>query len=427
MLAPLLLWSVMSTALPAPEAATSQPAATVEYGQLRQALREARHSGNREQYYRAALRLQTLLPDAPNALLELALAQSRRGMRAAAIAILERYASLGEGGDLLAISPDFELLRSARGWDAVQRHLEANRAEADRGRDLLSLADANLLTEDVDFDAQTGRYFFTSVRQHLILSVDASGQALSFASSPDHWPMLAIKVDASHRRLCATEVALAGFPGVSDTDAGRSAVICYRMDTGAVIFRIEPPEPAALGDMALLANGDLIASDGAHGRIYQVDVAHAKIRLLDARHFISPQTPAVDPGGRFVYVPDYVRGIGRIDLKTGRVQWLHAQGRHALAGIDGLYLYRHTLLAVQNGTLPQRVVALELDPTRLVILHETIIERNSPSLGTPTHGVVIGSHFDYIVNSGWDFIDDHGAAIPGAEATAPRLRRFELR
>ncbi|MBS0389023.1 MAG: hypothetical protein JSR15_11130 [Proteobacteria bacterium] len=360
-------------------------------------------------------------------MLELARAQAKRGLRAEAIAILERYANLGQGGDLLALSPDFELLRTAKGWDAVQRRLEANRAAVDRGRDLLALQDPNLLTEDVDFDSQTGRYFFTSVRQHLIQSMDASGRSLTFASSPEHWPMLALKIDSRHRRLCATEVALPGFQGVSDSDAGRSAVICYHIDTGAVIFRIESPQPAALGDMALLRNGDLIVSDGAHGRIYRVDVAHGKIKLIDARHFISPQTPAVDPAGRYVYVPDYVRGIGRIDLNTGRVQWLRSHGRHALTGIDGLYLYRRTLLVVQNGTIPQRVVALELDSSRLGIKNESIIEQSTPSLGTPTHGVVIGRHFDYIVNSGWDFIDDRGVANPGVEATAPRLRRFDFR
>lgn len=427
MLAALLLWSAISAALPAPDIAMRQPAATVELEQLRHELREQRHSGNWSQYYRAALHLQALLPDSPNALLALARAQAKRGMRADAIHILERYANLGEGGDLLALSPDFELLRSARGWDAVQRRLEANRAAVDQGRDLIALRDTNLLTEDVDFDPQTGRYFFTSVRQHLILSVDASGRSQPFAASPEHWPVLAVKVDSGHRRLCATEVALPGFPGVSDANAGRSAVICYQIDTGTVIFRIEPPEPAALGDMAMLSNGDLIVSDGGHGRIYRVDVLHGKIELIDARHFISPQTPAIDPAGRYVYVPDYVRGIGRFDLRSGRVQWLHSQGRYALTGIDGLYMYRHTLLAVQNGTQPQRVVALELDPSRLAILNVRIIERNSPSLGTPTHGVLIDRHFDYITNSGWDFIDDHGVANPDVEATAPRLRRFEFR
>jgi len=426
LLATWLLSSALCAALPAPHDVAGPPTAAAEFEQSRRELRAARHGADWNQYYRAALRLQRLLPDAPNALLELARADAKRGMRADAIGTLERYAGLGEGGDLLALSPDFELLRGAQGWDAVQRRLEANRVAVDHGRDLFSLPDAKLLTEDVDFDAHSGRYFFTSVRQHEILSVDASGRSLSFAASPDGWPMLAVKVDSAHRRICATEVALAGFAGVSEASAGRSAVACYHIDTGERIFRLEPPEPTALGDLALLGNGDLIASDGGHGRLYRVDVAHGTITLIDARHFVSPQTPAVDAADRYAYVPDYVRGIARLDLKTGRVQWLHSEGHHALAGIDGLYLHRHTLIAVQNGTVPQRVVALQLDSSGRRIVGEHIIERNSLALGTPTHGVLMGRYFDYITNSGWDFIDDHGAATPGAEATAPRLRRYDL-
>jgi hypothetical protein len=100
--------------------------------------------------------------------------------------------------------------------------------------------------------------------------------------------------------------------------------------------------------------------------------------------------------------------------------------RFALNGIDGLYFDRGRLIAVQNGTSPERVVAFTLDPSYTRIESETIIERSTSTLGDPTHGVVVDNDFYYIANSGWDAVDDHGNMKPGAKPSAPRMMRAQL-
>ena len=56
-----------------------------------------------------------------------------------------------------------------------------------------------------------------------------------------------------------------------------------------------------------------------------------------------------------------------------------------------------------------------------------VIESNTPTLGDPTHGVVVGDIFYYIANSGWSELDDHGDLKPGAKLTAARIMQFKLR
>ena len=56
----------------------------------------------------------------------------------------------------------------------------------------------------------------------------------------------------------------------------------------------------------------------------------------------------------------------------------------------------------------------------------SIVERGTPTLGDPTHGVIVGRSFFYIANSGWDTLDDHGALKPDAKLTPPRLMRVAL-
>jgi hypothetical protein len=126
-------------------------------------------------------------------------------------------------------------------------------------------------------------------------------------------------------------------------------------------------------------------------------------------------------------VPDYVRGIGVLEIATKKVRWLSMDGRFALNGIDGMYFDHGRLIAVQNGTSPERVVVFKLDATRSKIESETIVERSTETLGDPTHGVVIGDEFYYIANSGWDSVDEHGNMKPGAKPTAPRIMRTKIR
>jgi hypothetical protein len=64
-----------------------------------------------------------------------------------------------------------------------------------------------------------------------------------------------------------------------------------------------------------------------------------------------------------------------LEIATKHVRWLPMGGRFALNGIDGLYFDRGTLIAVQNGTSPERVVAFAVDPSVTRIESETIIER----------------------------------------------------
>lgn len=124
-------------------------------------------------------------------------------------------------------------------------------------------------------------------------------------------------------------------------------------------------------------------------------------------------------------------------MKTKKVEWLDAdntrhQGApsaqpspHHLAGIDGLYFHDNTLLAVQNGSSPERVIAFHLDRSGKKVVSEEVIERATP-LGDPTHGVVVGNDFYYIADSGWSALDEHGNPKPDVKQTSAAIMKFDL-
>jgi len=89
-----------------------------------------------------------------------------------------------------------------------------------------------------------------------------------------------------------------------------------------------------------------------------------------------------------------------------------------LAGIDGLYFFRNSLVAVQNGLRPARVARFFLsDSAPRRVTGVRILESDNPLFALPTTGVFADGEFYYIADS------QLNAATPGLGVLAPdRLR-----
>jgi hypothetical protein len=407
-------------------AATRTDSAVEQLQRLQAELQKSQTSNDWYSDLASANKLKELLNNAPDSLLEVAHADVRIGELNAAVHELEQFARMGQSTDLLAMSSDFATLVKKPTFAKIEDKMKANRSPVSLGSKAFLLGDPGLLAEDIDYDPANMRFFITSVREKKIISTGISGVSADFAKAPDDWPVLAVKVDPRHGVVWATEVAMRGFNLSRQSDWGRSALVCYNLKNGRLLRRIEGPRQSALGDMVLTANGDVIVSDGDGGGVYRALAKGTVMERLDGGEFISPQTPAMHPDGQHIFIPDYARGIGVLDIATKQVRWLSMAGRFALNGIDGLYFHRRYLIAVQNGTSPPRVVVFTLDATLTRIESETIVERSTDTLGDPTHGVLIHNDFYYIANSGWDSIDDHGNVKPGREASVPRVMRVHL-
>jgi hypothetical protein len=80
---------------------------------------------------------------------------------------------------------------------------------------------------------------------------------------------------------------------------------------------------------------------------------------------------------------------------------------------------------VQNGAAPARVISFLLDASRSSVTAQTLIERATPTLGDPTHGVFVDASFFYIANSGWNGIDEHGAPTPSIRSSPAIIMRVD--
>jgi len=399
---------------------------------LRKQAHAAIAAGDQKKRVELVLEIQKLVHNSPASLETLAQAYAAAGDNDKAIAALDQFADMGQSDDEMLQGKDktFSQLHALPAYQVVLKKFAENEKSVSQAETAFVLSDANLLAEDIDYDPRTKSFLITSVLEKKIVRVTQDGKTADFAKSPSGWPMLAIKVDAQRNRVWATEVALDGFKSVPSKDWEKSAVLCFELSSGKLLRRIEGPPKSALGDMTLTSQGDAIVSDGEGGGVYRAQ--GESLQRLDHGDFISPQTPAMHPDGKYVFVPDYTRGIGLLNLASKEVTWLASSGSkpYALGGVDGLYFDQRGnhrwLILTQNGASPERVLRLQLDSTLTHVVSEEVIERSTPTLGDPTHGVIVGDSFYYIANSGWNQLDDHGALLPGASLTPPRIMRFRL-
>jgi hypothetical protein len=140
----------------------------------------------------------------------------------------------------------------------------------------------------------------------------------------------------------------------------------------------------------------------------------------------SAQQPVVLPDGRHLLVPDYARGIARVDRTTGAVRWLRPAPGVAVNGIDGMLLHRGALIAFQNGVSPQRVVRLEIDLAAGTVTGYRVLAQDAELIREPTHGAIRGDDLFFIANSGWDALADDGTLTPGVPLRPGRIMRLRL-
>ncbi|HEV2287665.1 MAG TPA: hypothetical protein VGR81_01790 [Candidatus Acidoferrales bacterium] len=398
--------------------------AVEEFQSLTSGMRQAHKSGDWKAFHASALKMVQFLNGSPDTLLDLARADVHISDPTDAFKQLRIYAEMGQANEIVKTLPDFAALRASADFEKILERMAGSVQPTSHATKAFTIPDAGLVPEDIDYDGQSKRFFLTSVVERKIVTLGADGHLADFAKAPDNWPMLALKVDARRRIVWATEVAMDGFISVPKADWGRSALLGYSLDDGKLLRRLEGPRHSNLGDMALDANGDLLISDGTGGGVYLERTGSTELKRVDKGDFISPQTPAFVPGGQ-AFVADYVRGIGLLNLRTGDVRWIPMQDKYALEGIDGMYFDHGWLIAVQNGTTQERVMAFKIDANFARVTMEQPIESATPELD-PTHGVIVGAEFYFIANSGWNELDDNGSVRKGALLAPARIMRAQL-
>src|SRR5882724_11582552 len=139
---------------------------------IRTKMRASRTAGDWRAYLTAAQEHKAFLNESATSLLEVSRAQVHLGDLNAGLKEIEHFAQMGQSIDLIAASPDFAPLVKSPNFAKIQTQMNENQKPISRASTSFQLADANLLSEDIDFDPGSHRFFITSVREKKIIAVN---------------------------------------------------------------------------------------------------------------------------------------------------------------------------------------------------------------------------------------------------------------
>jgi hypothetical protein len=416
----------------------------------------------------------------PRYLLRMASVETHLGHTPEALKWMEQYASMGLTYDI-AGDEDLAPLAKDEGFKPIAARLRENTKPVEKAELVCTLPLPDMMPEDLTFEKASRTFVMSSIQHHTLYRVSlpvslpkTGSQECAVAEIPlpeeaRRWPTLAVSSDATRNVLWMTASAMPGFAGFPNEDDGKAALLAIAGATGKVLRRFDPStgSAAVLGDMSVARDGTVYLTDSIGGGVYRVrgDLASSKLEKI-ADGLLSPQTPVLARDGQRLFVPEYPMGIavvslipdkatsdkqvtdqttpGKIrsnttlsnatskttsktikaDQTTQRLDYLHHPANVAVTGLDGLYLSGDSLIGIQNGTEPARIVRYRLNHAQTEILSAEVIEQSTDRLGEPTHVIEVDGWFYVTANVGWNKIDDSGTLKPGQQFTRPILLRF---
>ncbi len=387
----------------------------------------ARRGGNWAAYGAEIPVLDSILNGHPNVRIVRARIGAHLGDTASAYASLRDFAAMGLRRRIEA-DTDLVALRGTASWNSLIERITANGAKVGTFTSAFAMPDSDFIAEDITWDPSAKRWLVSGIRRSVIRSVDRQGRQTTFVQGADKgWGFLALAVDSARNILWATAEAIPISLGFDSANAGKAAIFRYDLRNGTLLERHDMPLSAhhGAGDIAVAENGDLFVSDAADGALYVIRNRGELQVLVPKGELMSPQGPAIAPDGKHVYLADYARGIARIDRATGQVEWLKHSHDMALNGIDGLsFADSRTLIGVQNGTNPNRLVRITLDDSGMAIMRVESIAQDESSINEPTHGVFVGRDYYFIANGGYGSFGDDGKLRAGERAVAPVIAKI---
>jgi hypothetical protein len=370
-----------------------------------------------------------LRPNHPRLLYILAKALALNGDLHQASKLLRRLASMGMA---FRFENDKEFFEKFQPNDSAEitRMFAQNRQPLNQSERRFTLPEKDLIVESIAYDPATKRFFFGSVHRGKIKVIDGNNAISEFSSDADGlWSVLGMKVDEKRRVLWVCTAALPQFRGFQKTDEGVSALLKYDLNNNRLVkkYLLKDSTKHVLGDLVIGKNGDVFASDSVSPNIYRLNQKTDEIEsFLTDKSFVSLQGLTFSPDEKTLFAADYSMGIFKINITTKKIDLIKPTENMAVLGIDGLYFHKGKLIAIQNGTNPQRLISLSLSKDDSRFTDFKTLEANHPDFSEPTHGVIVENKFYYIANSQWEMVNEKGEIPVPEKLQQPVVLRLKL-
>jgi len=384
-------------------------------------------------YLQNLLHAAALRPTHPIILYRLAGAHALNGDAAQAAAVLQKLARLSAYRDVAADKDFASILRSPQLEGALADLDTLRHRRIGSGVTAHTISDPAFIPEGIAYDRNSRSFFVSSQYKRKIVRIDDRGVVGDFVSEAQDgiWMVFGIAVDPARGRLWAVSTADPAMKGFEKSDEKRAGLFAFDLSTGRLVQKIvmEPADPAHyFDDLTIGADGRVFLSDGGTGTVYTLAPNAKDLSVLVERGTIQgPNGLTLSDGGRRLYVSDYAGFIFAVDPATGAATRLPQPEDATLYGIDGLSWHRGTLVGIQNGVEPNRIVRLHLADGGLEISKVEILEMNNPAFEEPTLAVVVDDAVYCVANSHGGVLRRSRETVAAGTLSPPAIVKVSLR
>jgi hypothetical protein len=370
-----------------------------------------------------------LRPNHFRLLYNLAIAYTVNRKNDEALKVLDQLAQMGLSFKIEkeeVFKPLFELEK----FKSIQIAMNQNLKPFIHSQKAFSLPDKDLITEGIAYNPKTKIFYISSIHQRKIISVNEKGETRDFSRESDGlWSVSGMRVDSKNQILWVCSSVFPQMQGFKKEDDGKSGIFKYDLKTARLLEKYllsNETEKHVLGDLILNKKGDVFASDSVSPYLFVIDSDTNKLEIfLKHDSFSSLQGMTLTPDEKTMFVADYSKGIFKLDLATKEFVQLKPAPNVALIGIDGLYLHQGKLIAIQNGTNPNRVIRLSMNPAQTEITGFTTLEANHPNFDEPSLGVLVGQDLYFVANTQWSLVNEK-AELQTDKLQNPVILRLKL-
>lgn len=390
-----------------------------------------RNAGDLARLSWAMAKLSQLYPNNGEQKLALAVLYAQMGEKAKTYDLLLKMKGQGFGFDL-AGDKRFANVSDTKVWDYVVGNLKANLAVFGEGKLAFSLPKGDTLLESMAWDPKRKQFLIGSAREGKIYLAGQDGKLKNFISpDPENglWSVYDLAVDAERDLLYVASTASVYYTAFNQTDFGKAGVFKFQLSTGKLIdkYILGGAGANTLSSITVGKGGQMFAADGVRNLIYTIDGKALKVIANDP-HLTSIRGLAVSDDGKLLYFADYQLGLFGVHLGTGTGFAVDYNSESlVLGGIDGLYWYDGTLVAIENGMTPKRVIRLTLSPEGRSIIKVMPIDVANPAFEVPTYGAVAGDQLYFIANSQKGLYGQYGELKSGAQPKPVQVFRSNMR
>ena len=336
-------------------------------------------------------KLKPLVPDRAAVLYLLSAAKQHLGESLEAFAFLKECLAMGEGFDPSG-DPAFLGLKGSKEFDGLVTKVHSDFPPVAQARLAFVTEEKDLIPEGLAYDEKHNLFYLSSLNRKKIVKIDSEGRASDFVPGDRYGllPVLGIRLDPADGSVWADTFE----------DAGRAELVHF--DSSArLLGRYAPKDRAKHGfnDLVVRKNGEVITTDSLNNQVFRLDPrSHEFAALPVNRLLFYPNGIALADDDRTAYVSDAV-GIVKMDLREGTSRDVDPGPRNTLAGVDGLYWRKGSLIAVQNGIGSPRIASFRLSKDGNRVTQTKVLENHTPFTVLPTTGAIRGNDFYFIANS----------------------------